>query len=96
MRNILKSSLGRASTIIAIVGLALFASGVSAEARDGHWDHWGRWHYAPAHTWWHGPYYGYRSYYGWYAPYYAPPVVYGPPAYYGPPSVNFSFGVPLG
>ncbi len=94
MRSILKSSLGRASTIFAIVGLALIASGVSAEARDGYWDRWGHWHgyYAPGH-WYHGPYYGYR-YYGGYVPYYAPPVVYGPPAYYGPPSVNFT--IPLG
>jgi hypothetical protein len=96
MRSILKSSLGRASTIIAIVGLALSASVVSAEARNGYWDHWGRWHYAPVYRGWHSPYYGYHTYYG-YAPYYgtyAPPVVYGPPAYYGPPSVNFT--IPLG
>lgn len=96
MRNIFKSTLGRASVIFAIVGLALFASGATAEARNGYWDHGHHWHYyAPVHRWWHGPYYGYR-YYGYYAPYYAPPVVYGPPAYYVPPGVNFNFSVPLG
>ncbi len=97
MRSILKSSLGRASTIIAIVGLALFASGVSAEARNGYWDHWGRWHYYGPSYVWHGPYYGYRTY-GWYAPnyYVAPPAVYAaPPAYYAPPAgLSFNVNIP--
>jgi hypothetical protein len=94
MRNILKSGLGRALTIFAIVGLALSALSTTAEARNGYWDHWGRWHYTGPY--WHGPYYGYRyySYNPYYGPYYAPPVYYGPPAYYGPPSFNFT--IPLG
>jgi len=90
MRNILMSRLGRASTILAIAGLAIVAGGAGAEARnDGYWDGWGYHHYY-GHPWW-----AQRYYYG-YAPryYYGPPAVaYADPYYYGPPSVNFT--IPL-
>jgi hypothetical protein len=91
MRNIWMSRLGRASTILAIAGLAIVAGGAGAEARnDGYWDGWGYHHYY-SHPWWTQ-----RYYYG-YAPrtyYYGPPAVaYADPYYYGPPSVNFT--IPL-
>lgn len=90
MRNVWMSRLGRASTILAIAGLAIVAGGAGAEARnDGYWDGWGYHHYY-SHPWWTQ-----RYYYG-YAPryYYGPPAVaYADPYYYGPPSVNFT--IPL-
>jgi hypothetical protein len=95
MRNIWMSRLGRASTILAIAGLAIVATGAGAEARnDGYWNHWGYHHYY-GHPWWsHGYYYGYAPrYYGYYGSYYAPPAVaYTDPYYYGP---SFSLTVPL-
>jgi hypothetical protein len=96
MRNIWMSRLGRASTILAIAGLAIVAGGVgSAEARwDGYYDGWGYHHYYSHPAWTHRYYYGYAPrYYGYYGGYYAPPAVaYSDPYYYGP-SVNFT--IPL-
>ena len=77
--------------ILSIAGLAVVATGVSAQARPFHeWDH-GR-HWEHAHRWDHARWYGG----GYYGPryYVAPPVVAYPPAYYGPPSLNFN--IPLG
>ena len=96
MRNIWMSRLGRASTILAIAGLAIVAGGVgSAEARwDGYYDGWGYHQYYSHPAWTQRYYYGYAPrYYGYYGGYYAPPVVaYSDPYYYGP-SVNFN--IPL-
>ena len=94
MRNIWMSRLGRASTILAIAGLAIVAGGAGAEARwDGYYDGWGYRHYYSHPAWTHRYYYGYApGYYGGYG-YYAPPAVaYSDPYYYGP-SVNFN--IPL-
>jgi len=99
MRNIWMSRLGRASTILAIAGLAIVAGGAGAEARwDGYYDGWGYRHYYSHPAWTHRYYYGYtpRAY-----GYYGPPAVaysdpYYGPSYYGPsygPSVNFT--IPL-
>jgi hypothetical protein len=93
MRNILKSTLGRAVTIAAIAGVAVTAIGAtSAEARP--WNHEG-YHGAPQHFVGHR-YYGPR--YGWgygYRPYYAPPVIY-PPAYgYGYAAPGLNINIPL-
>ena len=96
MRNIWMSRLGRASTILAIAGLAIVAGGVgSAEARwDGYYDGWGYRQYYSHPAWTHRYYYGYApGYYGYYRP---PAVAYSDPYYYGPsygPSVNFT--IPL-
>jgi hypothetical protein len=97
MSNILKSTFGKAATILSIAGLAVVAVGASAEAgpyhhgwdRGHHWEHPYRWDHA---RWYGGGYYAPR----YYAPQYyaAPPVVTYPPAYYGPPSINFN--IPLG
>jgi len=100
MRNIWMSRLGRASTILAIAGLAIVAGGAGAEARwDGYYDGWGYHQYYSHPAWTHRYYYGYapRYYGGYYAPryygYYGPPAVaYADPGYYGP-SVNFN--IPL-
>ena len=93
MRNIWMSRLGRASTILAIAGLAIVAGGVgSAEARwDGYYDGWGYRHYYSHPAWTQRYYYGYAAprYYGYYGP---PAVAYADPYYYGP-SVNFT--IPL-
>jgi len=99
MRNIWMSRLGRASTVLAIAGIAIAAMGLgaSAEAREyGYWNRWGYHHYY-SHPWWaHRYYYGYGPRYYGYAPYYgAPAYAYTDPGYYyGPPAVNFSIGVP--
>ena len=94
MRNILMSRLGRASTILAIAGLAIVAGGAGAEARwDGYYDGWGYRHYYSHPAWTHRYYYGYAPGYYSYPGYYAPPAVaYADPGYYGP-SVNFN--IPL-
>ena len=99
MRNIWMSRLGRASTILAIAGLAVVAGSAGAEARwDGYYDGWGYRQYYSHPAWTHNYYYGYapRYYSGYYAPrygYYGPPAVaYSDPGYYGP-SVNFN--IPL-
>jgi hypothetical protein len=94
MRSIWMSRLGRASTIAALAGLAIAATGVaSAEAREyGYWDRWGYHHYYSSPSWAHRYYYGYNNYY---APgyYYSPPAVaYSDPYYYGP---SFNVTVPL-
>jgi hypothetical protein len=92
MRNIWMSRLGRASTILAIAGLAIVAGGVgSAEARwDGYYyDGWGYRHYYSRPAWTHPYYYGYAPRYYTYAP---PAYAYADPPYYGP-SVNFT--IPL-
>jgi hypothetical protein len=91
MRNVWMSRLGRASTILAIAGLAIAATGAVAEARDyGYWDRWGYHHYY-GHPWW-----AHRYYYGYYEPRYytySPPAyAYADPGYYGP---SFSVTVPL-
>ena len=82
MRSIWMSRLGRASTILAIAGLAIVATGAGAEARnDGYWDHWG-YHRYYGNPWWsHGYYYGYAP----------PAVAYTDPYYYGP---SFSLTIP--
>jgi hypothetical protein len=96
MRNIWMSRLGRASTILAIAGLAIVAGGAGAEARwDGYYDGWGYRQYYSHPAWTHRYYYGYApGYYGYYRP---PAVAYSDPYYYyGPsygPSVNFT--IPL-
>jgi hypothetical protein len=92
MRNIWMSRLGRASTIAALAGIAIAATGVvSAEAREyGYWDRWGYHQYYSHPRWAHRYYYGYN-----YAPgyYYGPPAVaYSDPPYYGP---SFNVTVPL-
>ena len=90
MSNILKSTFGKAATILSIAGLAMVAFGANAEARP--YNHWDRGHvWAHPYHWDHARWYG-----GYYAPrYYAVPPVYAyPPAYYGPPSLNFN--IPLG
>ena len=98
MRSIMMSRLGRASTILAIAGLAIVAGGAGAEARwDGYYDGWGYRQYYSHPAWTHRYYYGYapRYYsgynygYGYYAP---PAVAYADPGYYGP-SINFN--IPL-
>ena len=92
MRSIWMSRLGRASTILAIAGLAIVAGGVgSAEARwDGYYDGWGYRHYYSHPAWTHRYYYGYAPrYYSYYGP---PAVAYADP-YYSGPSVNFN--IPL-
>jgi hypothetical protein len=93
MRSIWMSRLGRASTVIALAGIAIAATGLSAtsaEAREyGYWDRWGYHHYY-SHPWWGPRYYGYN-----YAPgyYYAPQAyAYSDPYYYGP---SFNVTVPL-
>jgi len=76
--------------ILSIAGLAVVATGVSAQARPFHeWDHARHWEHAQ--RWDHA-----RWYSGGYGPRYyaAPPVIAYPPAYYGPPSLNFN--IPLG
>ncbi len=92
MRNIWMSRLGRASTILAIAGLAIVAGGVgSAEARwDGYYDGYGYYRYYSHPAWTHRYYYGYAPRYYSYGP---PAVAYADPYYYGPPSVNFT--IPL-
>ena len=91
MRSIWMSRLGRASTILAIAGLAIVAGGAGAEARwDGYYDGWGYRQYYSHPAWTHNYYYGYAPrYYGYYGP---PAVAYSDPGYYGP-SVNFN--IPL-
>ncbi len=90
MSSILKNTLGRAATIVAIAGLAVTALGASAQAgpyehgwdrahRRG-WEHPDRWDRA---RWYGGGYYAPRYYV-------APPMVAYPPPYYGPPSLNFN------
>jgi hypothetical protein len=103
MRNIWMSRLGRASTVLAIAGIAIAAMGLgaSAEARDyGYWNRWGYHHYY-SHPWW-GPryYYGYNNYN--YAPrYYGYPTYYGAPSYaytdpgYGYYGPSFNVTIPL-
>ena len=60
MRSIWMSRLGRASTILAIAGLAIVAGGAGAEARwDGYYDGWGYRHYYSHPAWTHRYYYGY-------------------------------------
>ena len=91
MRSIWMSRLGRASTILAIAGLAIVAGGVGAEARND-WNHWGGYHQYYGHPWWSHHYY--NGYYGYAPRYYGPPAVaYAQPYYYGPPSLNFT--IPL-
>jgi len=98
MRSIWMSRLGRASTILALAGIAMAATGLgaTAEAREyGYWNRWGYHHYY-SHPWW-GPryYYGYNYAPGYYGYYGAPSYAYTDPGYYyGPPAVNFSIGVP--
>ena len=93
MRSIWMSRLGRASTILAIAGLAIVAGGVgSAEARwDGYYyDGWGYRHYYSHPAWTRYYYNGYAPrYYSYYGP---PAMAYSDPYYYGP-SVNFN--IPL-
>lgn len=101
MSSILRSTLGRAATIVAVAALAVAAFGATAEAGpyQGRWDrgwHDG-WHHGwnQPHRWDHARWYR-DGYYAprYYAPrYYAPQPLY-PPAYYGPPSLNFT--IPLG
>ncbi|MEI6200385.1 MAG: hypothetical protein WCP68_00365 [Enhydrobacter sp.] len=96
MSTILKRTLGRAATIVAIAGLAVTALATSASAWDGH--EWNRgngnhgYHRNWDRHWDHARRYG-GGYYGprYYA---AAPVVAYPTAYYGPPSLNFN--IPLG
>jgi hypothetical protein len=90
MRNIWMSRLGRASTILAIAGLAIVAGSAGAEARwDGYYDGYGYHRYYSHPAWTQRYYYGYAPRY-----YYGPPAVaYADPYYYGPPSVNFT--IPL-
>jgi hypothetical protein len=95
MRSIWMSRLGRASTVLAIAGLAIAATGAGAEARnDGYWDNWGGYHqYYGNPSWSHryyNGYYGYAPRYSYYGP---PAVAYAQPYYYGPPSLNFN--IPL-
>ena len=102
MRSIWMSRLGRASTILAIAGLAIAATGIgAAEARDYgyYYDGWGYRQYYSHPAWTHNYYYGYapRYYSGYYAPryygYYGPPAVaYADPGYYGP---SLNFNIPL-
>jgi hypothetical protein len=95
MRNIWMSRLGRASTILAIAGLAIVAGGAGAEARwDGYYDGWGYRQYYSHPAWTHRYYYGYAPrYYSYYGGYYAPPAVaYADPGYYGP---SLNFNIPL-
>jgi hypothetical protein len=95
MRNIWMSRLGRASTILAIAGLAIVAGGAGAEARwDGYYDGYGYHRYYSHPAWTHRYYYGYAPRYAYAPGYYGPPAVaYADPYYYGPPSVNFN--IPL-
>jgi hypothetical protein len=95
MRSIWMSRLGRASTILAIAGLAIVAGSAGAEARwDGYYDGYGYRQYYSHPAWTHRYYYGYAPrYYGYNYGYYAPPAVaYADPGYYGP-SINFN--IPL-
>jgi hypothetical protein len=97
MRNIWMSRLGRASTILAITGIAIAATGAGAEAANGYWDHWGGYHQYYGHPYWSHRYY--NGYYGYapryYGGYYGPPAVaYAQPYYYGPPSLNFNLAIP--
>jgi hypothetical protein len=105
MRNIFRSTLGKAATIAVIAGLAVTAIGAtSAEARPwnngGHngWHNNGAQHWNGGQHWAHPTHWDHARWYGggYYAPrYYAAPPVYAyPPAYYGPPSLNFN--IPLG
>ena len=97
MRSIWMSRLGRASTILAIAGLAIVAGGVgSAEARwDGYYyDGWGYRQYYSRPAWTNSYYYGYAPGYRYYSP---PAVAYSNPYYYGPTyyGPSFSLNVPL-
>ena len=86
MRNIWMSRLGRASTILAIAGLAIAATGIgAAEARDYgyYYDGWGYRQYYSRPAWSH------QYYYGYYGP---PAVAYADPGYYGP---SLNFNIPL-
>jgi hypothetical protein len=94
MSTILKCTLGRAATIVAIAGLAVTAVATSASAGPAHqWNHgnWNHGYHQWDHRWDHARWYGG----GGYGPRYyaAPPVIY-PQPYYGPPSLNFN--IPLG
>jgi len=95
MRSILKSTLGRAATIVAIAGVAVTALGASAEAGPYHHRGWDRGYH---HGWEHPDRWDHARWYGggYYAPryYVAPPAVVYPAPYYGPPSLNFN--IPLG
>jgi len=93
MRNIWMSRLGRASTVLAIAGIAIAATGVTAEARNyGYWDHWGYHHYY-GHPWRPpGYYYGYAPGYRYGYNYCGPPAVAYSDPYYGP---SFNLTIPL-
>lgn len=97
MSSILKNTLGRAATIVAIAGLAVAAFGATAEAGPYRHHGWDRGWHDSWHHGWNQPYrWDHARWYrnGYYAPrYYAPQAVY-PPAYYGPPAINFN--IPLG
>ena len=103
MRSIWMSRLGRASTILAITGLAIAATGVgAAEARDYgyYYDGWGYRQYYSRPAWSHQYYYGYAPGYTYYSPRayaYSDPYYYGRPSYYGPSyyGPSFSVTVPL-
>ena len=106
MRTNLTSRLGRASAALAIAGLAVFAAGASAEARDyrswNHHHHWNNgWHNGWNNHWrggdggWNGWQSSNGYGYTWPQRYWRAPV-YTAPAYYYAPQAYSYYPEPVG
>ena len=103
MRTNWMSRLGRASAVLALAGLTVFAAGASAEAREYRsWDHYHHWNNGWHNGWnnhWRGGWNGWQSSngygYTWPQRYWSAPL-YSAPSYYYPPPAYSYYPEPVG